>query len=56
MFPSSSYYEGDGERDVFHHEQRVPHISPAFGEMWESTEAGTTLLGLRVRTSGFRAS
>ena len=23
-----------------HHEPRVPHISPGFGEMWELTNAG----------------
>jgi hypothetical protein len=23
-----------------HHEQRVPHISPSFGEMWELPNAG----------------
>jgi hypothetical protein len=27
-----------------YHEQRVPHISPSFGEMWESAEAGVRVL------------
>jgi hypothetical protein len=26
------------------HEPRVPHISPSFGEMWELTDAGASVL------------